>query len=157
MAASISPVSAQQTTGRIFVDGPSHDRQVFASNPEGAVQVTDFEGWELIEGVFISPDQDHVAVYHRSNGDSAFKFSLFDLATTELIAEIYPGWRCDDVHWTESHIIYRWATSGGGIRLQYYDYDLGFIREINSFDFYIDRASDIVIALPSPARGLAEL
>jgi WD40 repeat protein len=111
-------------------------------------QITNYGYWELIDKCFVSPDKTKLLVYHKSDKSKVFFLTLYDIKTKEIISEIKPGWYCSNILWTEDYIIYEWRTSGGGTRLDYYTYLLEFINEINSYHFFFDIESNIVIGLP---------
>lgn len=133
---------------KVEVKGPSYNQQVYIKSSQGDVRVTNFGKWELIESLFVSPDEKKLLVYHKPDKGKSFVISLYDLEKNKLIAEAKPGWACHGVRWTDNYIIYEWGTSGGGHRLEYRDYNLKVIRVINSYRWFFDVDSDVVIALP---------
>jgi hypothetical protein len=136
-------------TEKALVKGPSYNRQVYVKTSQGDLRVTNFGKWELIRELFVSPDEKKLLVYHKPDKGKSLLISLYDLETNKLIAETKPGWSCYGVRWTDNYIIYEWATSGGGHRLEYRDYNLNLIREISSYFWFFDVDSDVVIDLPN--------
>lgn len=137
--------------GDVYISGPKNDKQVFLANNLNHVRVTNYNKWELIETLFISPDDSKLLVYHRPDQSQTFLISLYDLKSAQLIAEVAPGWACRGIHWLSDSIIFVWGTTGGGTRFRYYDYKLSYQTEIQSYNFYIDSKSDRVIGLPMNA------
>lgn len=147
-AAVYSQEAGSGDSGKVTVKGPSYNRQVYAKTNQVNVRVTNFEKWELIESLFVSPDNIKLLVYHKPDKGRYFKISLYDLEKNKLIAEAEPGWHCDNVRWTDNYIIYEWGTSGGGDRLEYRDYSLKLVRVISSYRWFFDVNSDVIIGLP---------
>jgi hypothetical protein len=142
---------------KVEVKGPSYNQQVYVKSSRGDLIVTNFRKWELIRSLFVSPDEKKLLVYHKPDKGKSFVISLYDLEKNKLIAEAKPGWSCYGVRWSENYIIYEWATSGGGHRLEYRDYNLKVIRVINSYRWFFDVDSDFVIALPHYSAESGEI
>lgn len=112
-----SPIYAQSSEYRI--DGKPYCKQIYDDRNN---QITSFKDWELIEDFFVSPDKTKMLVYHRPDKSRAFFITLYDLKNNNIIAECEPGWACFGVIWTDDYLIYKWATSGGGMRFEYRNY-----------------------------------
>lgn len=130
MTVLLSAFMAFAQSEKYRIDGKTYCKQIFDNHGN---QVSHFANWELIENFFVSPDESKMLVYHRPDKAKAFLITLYDLSTKRVIAEVEPGWHCSDVRWTSDYLIYIWATSGGGTRFDYMDYNtLELVRELNA-------------------------
>lgn len=138
---SILPSFAQKSKYRI--DGKSYNKQIYDENNN---QITNFRNWELIDGLYVSPDNSKMLVYHRPDKAKAYLISLYDLNSKKLIAEREPGWACSGIRWGKDYLIYIWGTSGGGIRYEYRNYNnLNVEKELNAYLFFEDDEDNILI------------
>lgn len=101
------------------IDGEKKNRQVFDKNNN---QITGFSPWERVDGLYVSPDESKMLVWHRPDKAKAYLITLYDLKTKTIIAECEPGWSCFGVIWTPDYLVYKWATTGGGCRFEYRSY-----------------------------------
>lgn len=136
-----SPIYAQSNKYRI--DGKSYCKQIYDDKNN---QITFFKNWELIEKFYVSPDDTKMLVYHRPDKSRAFLITLYDLNKNQIIAECEPGWGCAGVIFTDKFLIYKWATSGGGTRFEYRDYNtLKVEKTISSYFPFEDIENNILI------------
>lgn len=137
----ILPVFAEDSEFRL--GGKWYCRQVFDGNGR---QITNFRNWELISDYFVSPERDKLLVYHRPDKARAFLITLYDLRTGNIIAEREPGWACFGVSWMKEHLVYKWATTGGGMRFEYRNYKtLDVEKTVTAFFPFEDEEDDILI------------
>ena len=143
------PIFAE--SGKYKIDGKSYCKQIFDDKGN---QISHFANWELIENFFVSPDETKMLVYHRPDKAKAFLITLYDLQGGTLVAEVEPGWHCDDVRWTKDYLIYIWGTSGGGTRFEYRNYEtLEVVRVLNARIFFEFPEENVLIEKPDFGGG----
>ncbi len=130
-------------TSKYRIDGKSYNKQIYDDKNN---QITNFKNWERIDGLYISPDNTKMIVYHRPDKARAYLISLYDLNSKTIIAECEPGWACFGIRWTKEYIIYIWATTGGGTRFEYRNYNtLAVEKTINAYFPFEDLEDNILI------------
>ena len=140
-ALSISLFFAQEAKYRI--DGKSYNKQIYDEHNN---QITHYKNWERIDGLYISPDNEKMLVWHRPDKARAYVITLYDLRTNSIIAECEPGYACFGVRWTPDYLIYMWATTGGGKRFEYRSYtDLAVEKTVTAYFPFEDSEDDILI------------
>lgn len=142
----VMPLSAFSQERNYTIGGPQYNRQIYDSRKN---QVTHFKQWELIRDFYVSPDNEKMAVYHRPDKSKCFLLTLYDLKTHTVISECEPGWACVGIRWMKDYLIYMWATSGGGTRFEYRNYNnLNVAFVLNSYGYYEDAEDDVLIFYP---------
>ncbi len=130
-------------TSKYRIDGKSYNKQVYDENNN---KITNFKNWELVDGLFVSPDNSKMLVWHRPDKARAYLITLYDLKTNSILAECEPGWACFGVRWTKDYLIYIWATTGGGTRFEYRNYKtLAVEKTINAYFEFEDEENNILI------------
>ncbi len=137
----ISFIFSQESKYRI--DGKSYNKQIYDKNNN---QITNFKNWERIDGLYVSPDDTKMLVWHRPDKARAYLITLYDLQTNSIIAECEPGMACFGVRWTENYLIYIWATTGGGTRFEYRNYNnLAVEKTVTAYFPFEDEEDNILI------------
>ena len=125
------------------IEGKSYNKQIYDENN---IQITNFKNWERIDGLYVSPDNTKMLVWHRPDKAKAYLITLYDLQTNSIIAECEPGMACFEVVWTKNYLIYVWATTGGGTRFQYRNYNtLAVEKSISAYFPFEDEEENILI------------
>lgn len=138
---SISSAFAKESKYRI--DGNSYNKQIYDDSNN---QITNFANWERIDGLYVSPDNTKMLVWHRPDKAKAYLITLYNLQTNSIIAECEPGMACFGVIWTNNYLIYKWATTGGGTRFEYRNYNtLAVEKTIQAYFPFEDEQDNILI------------
>ncbi len=125
------------------IDGEKKNRQVFDKNNN---QITSFSPWERVDGLYVSPDESKMLVWHRPDKAKAYLITLYDLKTKSVVAECEPGWSCSGVTWTSDYLVYKWATTGGGWRFEYRSYKtLEVIKTVTCYLSFEDLEDNVLI------------
>ncbi|MBO6183613.1 MAG: hypothetical protein J6O88_02835 [Chryseobacterium sp.] len=124
------------------IKGPSYNKQIYDDNNN---QITNFANWERIDGLYVSPDNTKMLVWHRPDKARAYIITLYDLKTNSIIAECEPGMACSGVRWTNNYLIYIWRTTGGGTRFEYRSYNTLAVEKTIQAYFPFESESDNIL------------
>ena len=125
------------------IDGDAYSRQIYDDRNN---KITDYDDWERIDGLYVSPDNSKMLVWHRPDKAPAYLITLYDLKTKSVVAECEPGMACQKVIWVPDYLIYVWSTTGGGVNYEYRNYEnLKVQKTINVFMPFEDPEENILI------------
>lgn len=112
------------------------------------VQVTQFDPWESIQDISISPDSQYFFFRHKSQRGKSWYLSLYDIHSLKKLASIIPGFG-GSFSWNENHqIIHFWGCGTNCSNLIVYDLNLDITHDLGSSGgFIFSPKKDIMVQL----------
>jgi hypothetical protein len=142
---SISCTRSQSKEVKIkFHDQVYYDVFVFQDGSE--TNLTNFNSWENVTGLTISPDSNYFFFRHKPDKGEAYQLCLYNLKTLKKINEITPGFG-GSFDWNElNQIIHWWGCGTGCSNINIYDLKLNkLFFSLSSGGFELNPKKDILI------------
>jgi hypothetical protein len=132
------------------IEGPGWNRQVFIHPAHStSYQLSQFDRYERVFSVAISPNATMALVYHQDNHNHPTELTLYQLPSRHKLGSIYPGWYVNAVYWYGPRIITQTDITNGSF-VMIYDHQMHRLAKITETALFMDADAGRCIGLPIP-------